>query len=767
MRALACVATTLVALLTTASTASAQVEPTLIGQGAPIQFEVPPLSVVPSLAFDVPEGARQARVQLRATDGQAEVNLYLRKESPFDLRLPGLDINQLIDQSHYRSASRGGDEFIVLSDANGIPLSAGRWHMAVVNFSERATPATLELQLWDEPQIAAIELLFGDATGATENCEPAPWSDSTPRTPVRGNPGSTLGEQRRRAAEEAARLLTQELRPRVPVRVRACWRDLGDASGNTFTLANAGPNYLFVADVGFGGHAPSYERPFTWYVSAAAAQQAGTTACRLDRSLSCATAVDIQINFNRNVDSGGRGFDYGFTHAEGAPSSFISVAMHEIAHGLGFIGLVNLNPDSGPIGAKLRLGGSGRPLWDDIYGSFARWTPPDEPVRDFLRITDEERARALVAFSNLRFAGANANLLNCNNSFEPPFNLLSLHAPDPIQRGSSYSHFNSAFCGPQLMTASISPTGPRSLGIARGLLEDVGFSRNAKPQRVFGSAPSYQYFDPSRNGHGIDFRLISPAISGRDAEYFMGFYTFDEQGDPEWYIASGPVVDGVFLPKRNQFGDSLLRMRYSGPDQSEPDASAAYNGQVRLDFNGAAIHPACHDGHPGRNLDGPLAVMSFQIGSERLQWCMQPVVTPTNVQQDFSSIWYSLGDGGWGLAIQSFDNVPTDGLFSILYYADAQGLPRWAIAQEASFQSGATYPLRQVRGYCRTCPSPAELEFTGEIGSIQFGLVRGGAGSTGNTVSFDVTYPGPQGGRFTRDNVDLFPNSDPAPPPGG
>lgn len=745
--------------------AIAQTQATLVSPGTPLQFELEGGRITSGLAFDVPEGARQARVSLRGSSPAHNIQLYVRQGTPFDLRAPGVDLLQVQDQAHYRSTSAGSDEFVVISDTSGVPLAAGRWFAAAVNLASSPSTLTLELQIWNELQTAPIELIFNDPGSTSDNCNQAPWSDGSARGPLRGNPGTTLGEQRRLAALEAARLLGDELKPRVPIRVRACWQDLGPASGTTFTLANAGPRFWFVSAPYWQALAPALQRQHTWYAAAAAAQQAGTTACRLERSLSCERFADVQINFNLNVDSGGSGFDYGFQHAVGAPSSFISVAMHEISHGLGFLGLINLNSSNGPVGSKIRLF-NGSPLWDDIYGSFARWTPQSNAGVEFLRLTDAERLQALTAGLNLRFSGPNAVELNPNAGFGPPASLVSLHAPSVIAQGSTYSHVASALYGPQLMAANILASGPRQLGIARGILDDVGFSRQAKASPKFASAPSYQYFDPSRNGHGIDFRLISPAITGTDAEYFMGFYTFDAQGDPEWYIASGPLVDGVFIPKRNEFGDSLLRMRYEGPNQSVPDPSAGYSGQVRVNFNSAALHPACHDGHPGRNLDRALAIMSFEINGELLEWCMQPVATPTSVENDFSSIWYSLDDGGWGLAIQSFDNVPTDGLFSILYYADAQGLPRWAIAQEANFQSGATYPLRQVRGYCRTCPAPAELTFD-EVGSIQFGLVRGGAGSEGNTVSFDVTYPGPQGGRFLRENVDLFPNSDPPPPPGG
>ena len=39
-------------------------------------------------------------------------------------------------------------------------------------------------------------------------------------------------------------------------------------------------------------------------------------------------------------------------------------------------------------------------------------------------------------------------------------------------------------------------------------------------------------------------------------------------------------------------------------------------------------------------------------------------------------------------------------------------------------------------------------------------LIQGGAGAQGNRISFDITYPGTEGGRFQRSSVNLFPNSD-------
>jgi len=735
--------------------------------GTPVQVSLDRQAVTNSYAVDVPAGARHMRLELIAADLSKDIDLLLRAGSAFDLRTDGgIDASQLFDQAHYRSASSRGDEYLVITPANAIPLAAGRWHLSLINFESAAVDATLSVNFPDADPAATIEFVFTDPGTTARRCDISGWTDPQPRTPERGNSGTTLGEQRRLAAQEGARLLTQQLSPRVPIRVQACWSDLGDATGNSFTLAQAGPQYLFLNDVGYRTYLPSLERRFTWYSAAAAAQQMGTTICRIDGGVSCVNAFDVRATFNSKLDlPGAARFDYGFSGA-GVGSSFVTVVMHEISHGLGVFGLIQLKDDEdGPIGSKPPLF-DGALLWDDIYGAnVAVLDSQQSGSSEFLRLSDGERAQALTAGPLLRFAGPNAIGAGPDALQPEPSSYIRLHAPFTLRPGSTYSHIASNNYGQQLMQPSVG-VALRTLGIAGGMLQDLGWNRAEAPAAQFAGAPSFMFFDPTRSGHGIDFRLISPALSGRPAEYFLGFYTFDASGNPEWYIASGPLIDGVFVPKRNAFGDSLLRQTYLGPSNSAPDSSAQYSGTVRLDFNDARLHPACSDGVAGRVLDGPLAVMSASINGERINWCMQPVVIPRRVQRDFSSIWYTPGDSGWGMALQSFDGSDTasataDGLFSVLFYPDATGKPRWAIGQVGALQVGAIQPLWQVQGYCRTCPSGGGVSLSDPIGTVTLDLVQGGAGAQGNRVSFDVTYPGSEGGRFVRSGVNLLPNSDP------
>ena len=113
-----------------------------------------------------------------------------------------------------------------------------------------------------------------------------------------------------------------------------------------------------------------------------------------------------------------------------------------------------------------------------------------------------------------------------------------------------------------------------------------------------------------------------------------------------------------------------------------------------------------------------------------------------------------------GLAIQSFDGVGGDGLFSILFYPDGNGGPRWGIAQSLAFARGQTVDVMQVNGYCRSCPMPAEQTMF-KIGSMTLDLIDGGAGVQGSRVSVDVGFENSTAGRFIRTGAGILPFSDP------
>ena len=158
------------------------------------------------------------------------------------------------------------------------------------------------------------------------------FNDPTPATPVGGNNGTTVGLQRLNVFGRAAEIWGTRLVSNVPILVAAKFDPLScsDTSG---VLGSAGPNTVHRDFAG----APVAN---TWYTAAQANALSGT-------DLSPAN-YDISATFNSELGKPGclsslswyYGFD-GNTPANGI--DLLDTVLHEIAHGLGFLSLVNLS----------------------------------------------------------------------------------------------------------------------------------------------------------------------------------------------------------------------------------------------------------------------------------------------------------------------------------------------------------------------------------------------------------------------------------------
>src|SRR5688572_5607465 len=268
------------------------------------------------------------------------------------------------------------------------------------------------------PRNLTVEVVFGDPSNG---CDLSGWTDTTARSPVGGNTGTTLGQQRRNALLEGVRLIGSELKSPVPVRMQACWQDLG--TGDSVTLASAGPRAIGRNNVEFNRgddgaesvviHDRYLTRNYTAFASAPATKLGGARLCGIGGGpCTGSTALyDLRAQFNINIDGpnalGARSFYYGFTQATtgtaAADTDFISVAMHELLHGFGFIGLVNKTAGTLPVGAKFDG-------FDDIYdANVVRLVGDCElgsttcQVLPFLSGTDADRAAAMTGFNTIRW----------------------------------------------------------------------------------------------------------------------------------------------------------------------------------------------------------------------------------------------------------------------------------------------------------------------------------------------------------------------------
>lgn len=705
-----------------------------------------------ALHFDVPAGATSFKVELESDTPNVDLDLFLRQGNAFSTQTAygrPMDFGAFEAQAQYYAVSGGDEESISVGRANYRPVRQGRWHLAVLNFASVAVNARIKVEIGNAaPQPLQFDVRFDLASS---ECDVAPWNDPTVATPVGGNPGTTLGQQRRNALQEALRQLASGLDSETPITVRACWAALAVETDGRTTLAQAGPDAFVIDDRSLTLDAsgatfrpsPFLSEKYAFHAAAPAARLAGTRACSL-RGGDCADSTDMTVTFNRRIGEsgvlGGQRFYLGYNTAPAGTLDFVGVAVHEMGHGIGFASLVRLG--SSPVGAK--------PLGrDDIY---ARQIVDNRssPFRSFVRLSDAERAELLVSQTGLSWMDPRA-VDSPLNQTQTGFPGILLFAPNPLRPGSTLSHLDIAYFG-QLMTPSLNLSpGVRQLGLAVPMLYAVGWDPAATTFPVAPAPYAGLWFDRDRDGHGVDFQRIYTDAAGFDI-YSLIFYTYDASGRPEWYIAIGPMVDGVFAAQLDAAGNSLVRYRYAGgatPQQAVP----AESGQVVFDFNKASTSPACNDG-TARSGAGLTGVFRYTIAGVSDGWCMEELIPAAGrPDNDLTGTWYAgASDGGWGSSVATAAvSASQTLLFSTLYYPDASGAGRWAFISAANYQPGQPLPVFERRGYCRTCAAAITDVQIGTLTPTLTQPVQGQAGT--NRFGFDVTYGGPEGGRFTRSNV--------------
>jgi len=176
--------------------------------------------------------------------------------------------------------------------------------------------------------LAAASAFAGTGRVVIINGDPAGigFNDPTPRDPVGGNKGTTLGQQRLNVLQQAGARWSAILDTDVDIRIRSQFNAL-ECDATSAVLASAG-------SVTWSHSFAGAPRPNIWYPAALANKFAGKDLTPND--------ADIFIQFNRDLDGpvcfGDRGYYYGLDVNEGDQTSMFTVALHEIGHGLGMAG---------------------------------------------------------------------------------------------------------------------------------------------------------------------------------------------------------------------------------------------------------------------------------------------------------------------------------------------------------------------------------------------------------------------------------------------
>jgi hypothetical protein len=266
------------------------------------------------------------------------------------------------------------------------------------------------------------------------------FNDPTPFTPVGGNNATTLGQARLNAFQNAANIWGNLLTSSVVIQVEARMNPLPPG-----VLGGAAP-------ITVHANFPNATVFNTWYVQALANSLAGMD---LDP-----TEADIFAEFSST-------FSF-YLGLDGNPPpgqfDFVTVVLHELGHGLGFVSLVDLLT-----GDKFRGG-------DDAFMRFLE--RHGAAPASYVLMSDAQRVAASVAAPNLHWIGplvvaASGDL----TAGVGPGPHVQMYAPNPAEPGSSVSHFTNVIKPDQLMEPALPPgVAIHNVGLAGPLLADIGWT---------------------------------------------------------------------------------------------------------------------------------------------------------------------------------------------------------------------------------------------------------------------------------------------------
>ncbi len=268
-----------------------------------------------------------------------------------------------------------------------------------------------------------------------------------------------FSEEAKAAFQHAVDIWSRLISSSVPIRIKANWTPLA-----TGVLGNCGPT--------------DYRRDFSgapqanvWYPVGLADKLAGFSVNGED--------FDIEANFNSSYQSWYLGTD---GQTPNNKYDFVSVVLHELCHGLGFIGSMTVSGGLGSWG-----GGTAYPF---IYDKFVKNGAGVELLNTNSFPNGSQALAQQLTGGDIYFTGTQAIAAN-NNSW------VKLYAPNPFRSGSSFSHLDEVFndTGNSLMTYSIgfgeAIHSPGEIPLA--MFTDMGWSASSTPAPPTPGGETFQW----------------------------------------------------------------------------------------------------------------------------------------------------------------------------------------------------------------------------------------------------------------------------------
>jgi hypothetical protein len=254
------------------------------------------------------------------------------------------------------------------------------------------------------------------------------FNDPTAATPVGGNSGTTVGQQRLIAFQYAADLWASLLTSNVEIRIQGSFVPL-TCTATTATIGSATPIQI-VSDF------PGEQFSGTWYTTALANKRAGQKLIP--------SSDDIRAMFNSNLGQTGclEGTSWYYGLDDKGPAvqiDLVNTLLHEFGHGLGFLTVVD--PSSG----QEFMGQPDvfeRNIFDPTMGG------------SWVGITDAQRAASAVDSGHLAWNGPNVTA-QAPSFLSTGTQTLQVNSPAAI---AGRIAFGSATFGPAVGATTI--TGP-------------------------------------------------------------------------------------------------------------------------------------------------------------------------------------------------------------------------------------------------------------------------------------------------------------------
>ncbi|MGH7825880.1 MAG: putative Ig domain-containing protein [Candidatus Binatia bacterium] len=349
-----------------------------------------------------------------------------------------------------------------------------------------------------------------------------------PASKAGGNSGSTLGTQRRIALQRAADIWGALLSIPVEIKVGANF-DPMECDETSTLLGTAGPNTV---------HGNFVEAPLqnTWYTQALANSFAAMDLAP-DQD-------DMGVTFNSAIGTSCAFPNVWYYGLDGNPPSdtidFVTVALHELAHGLGFLSLVDVDS-----GEKL-LG------FDDV---FMRNLEDHSTGKLYPQMSDAERVNAAKNTGNLHWIGA--EVVAASGTLTNGVHLtghVEMYAPNPQEPGSSGSHFSTDLAPDEIMEPFYTGAN-HDVGLILPLLQDLGW-RDPPPGAVADLAVD------ASNLTSIDLSWTAPGDGGNGAAASYDIrYAASKITNDKW--SSATPVNGVPAPAAPGLPQNLTVSRLS------------------------------------------------------------------------------------------------------------------------------------------------------------------------------------------------------------